>query len=154
MRSADFLRCHFVRAEQPASSQSVRKEKPLARLFRQQRRTGLSVVKRAGNVEWAAEGHNQLSPRTVKGNNRAKGAVIFNLTGPPARLFIQRLQLTPASYSANTHRSSHLFSPGETAPVPAVSYIVSYELKTMCCPSLNDLSRPRGGLTHTLKSDQ
>ncbi|KAK2900009.1 hypothetical protein Q8A73_013138 [Channa argus] len=75
-----------------ATSQSVRKEKPAARLFKRQHGTGLSRSKRADNVVSATKGQHQLNLRTERGNNRAKGAVIFNFTGSPARLFGHRLQ--------------------------------------------------------------
>lgn len=80
------------------SRQSVRKEKAPERLSETAAQDGTvggseTYKKRADNVEWTAGGQHRLRPRTVRGNTRAEGAVILNLTAPPAPLRLQPLAL-------------------------------------------------------------
>lgn len=76
VRSADFLRCHFVQHRSEHSvSQWVRKEKPLARLSIRRHRTELSVRKikkekrttGASNVVTADGGKHQTEPEDREG---------------------------------------------------------------------------------------
>lgn len=91
MRSADFLRCHFVRLRnnQPVSPQ----KRTTGETFETAAKDGTDGVlkKREGpdNVTSTVGGQHRLRLRTVRGDHRRSGAVILNFTALPARLVSQ-----------------------------------------------------------------
>lgn len=84
VRSADST-LPFCPAEQQSVSQSVRAEKAVRRLPSQRHQT-VGGGEKPGNVVVASGKQHRPNEGTPTEKDRAKGAVIFNLPGPPAGL--------------------------------------------------------------------